>query len=108
MTKAVVRTAQGRLNPDVEELAPSWMEVDWNPDETAAKDDPERELRCVSIARELEAFGPGTPSFEIGLVVARAGGDGDRWGRFGVFKQLREGVPLFPESVSGLVEMTLL
>ncbi|KAI0708555.1 heterokaryon incompatibility protein-domain-containing protein [Earliella scabrosa] len=109
MAKSVTLTPQGKLNPGVGRLAPSWEEVDWEPDESLAADDAGRELRCISIARIPDYLGPDTPAFEIGIVVRDVdGGGGGQWARMGLFRQLRDGdLSLFPEELDDVAPLTL-
>jgi hypothetical protein len=112
MTTAVRCTPDGQLNPGIDVSAPRWQEVDWDPDVAlpAARIDVDSEaaVRCVLIARIPECLGPATPSLDIGLVVAQR--DTGDWMRLGVFRQLRDEEPLFPECLrdaAHVMEITL-
>ncbi|KAF8551532.1 HET-domain-containing protein [Imleria badia] len=102
--KRVRYTDEGRLSPRGETNA-RWEDVDWDSDvELAAGYFAGKELQCLLIARLADYVGEGK-AMDIGLVVSP---QGDEWVRLGVFRQLREGNNLFPESTVDLSEVVVI
>ncbi|KAG1734441.1 heterokaryon incompatibility protein-domain-containing protein [Suillus paluster] len=103
MMRRVKCTTEWRLNSGIETPAPTWEEVDWDPDVILTTDDVEKEMWCLLVARLPEYLG-GSEAFDIGLVVTPKG---EEWARVGIFRQLREGNALFPENVVDIVEVAI-
>jgi len=103
MTKKVRYTDEGKLSSCLETVRSRWQDVDWDADVELGAADFGKELECLLIARLPECIED--KGFDIGLVMSP---QEDERVRVGVFRQLREGNHLFPESRGDLREIVVM